>query len=416
MHCSFDFGCLATVFWKWAVSEAGWQFLWQSLKDLAAIIGVVLTALKWWESREAYIFGKLSDVLGEQSTQTRDAVRYVVQRVRRPGPADPPRAPVFAEQALRRLFNRYHWKPVFSFAGPFTSADRKLRRLHRKLDKRQRAATGYMTFVNEQRFAAHLLQGAIALGRSERTKNDNQLSRLNEAAANSLQRALTVAGKQNDLEALELKGILLRKLGQINFESDAGAPRVFEELRAAAQTQLAALDDNMPEQRLELIFVIARAVRYLAEMHHAKNANGLGRDLLDRIAPILDTKERLSPQQLLDRARFFEVDLCVRMALYDAADGEKTRQRISAATRDYKSLQDDCDPSSWDWPTRIWRACARVFREDGAKELLREAKGGLDRMAHIKQGYGCPICKPPGDSTKLGDHQIDIARTATPDQ
>jgi len=394
MHCSFDFRCVATEFWQWVMSEAGWQAIWQMLKDGAAILGVTLTFLKWWESREAYIFGKLSDVLGEQSNQTRDAARYVVQRIRRPGPADPPRTPVFAEQALRRLFDRHHWKPVYSFAGHFTSADRKLRRIHKKLDKRQRAATRYQTFVNEQRFAAHLLQGTIALGRSERSKNDNQLSRLNDAAANSLQRALSVAGKQNDLEALELKGILLRKLGQIDFESKAGAPQVFEELRAAAETQLDALDDIEPEKRLELTFVIARAVRYLAEMHHAKPANRLGRELLDRIAPTLDTKERLSPQQLLDRARFFEVDSCIRIALYDAADGEKTKQRISAAVRDYKSLKDDCDPNSWDWPTRIWRACARVFREDGAKELLQEANAGLDRMAQIKQGQGCPICKP----------------------
>jgi hypothetical protein len=212
MHCSFDFNCLATEFWQWAVSEAGWKFIWQSLKDLAAILGVVLTFLKWWESREAYIFGRLSDVLGNQSTQTRDAVHYVVQRIRRPGPADPPKTPVFAELALRRLFSRHHWKPVYSLAGPFTSADRKLRRIHRKLDKRQRAATRYQTFVNEQRFAAYLLQGAIALGRSERAKNDNILSRSNDTAANRLQRALSVPGKQSDLEALELRGILLRKL------------------------------------------------------------------------------------------------------------------------------------------------------------------------------------------------------------
>ena len=177
------------------------------------------------------------------------------------------------------------------------------------------------------------MQGAIALGRSERTKNDNPLSRLNEVAANSLQRALTVAGKQNDLEAIELKGILLRKLGQIDFASDAGAPRAFEELRNAAEIQVAALDDSMPDKRLELIFVIARAVRYLAEMHHANNANGTARDLLDQIAPALDTKERLSPQQLLDRARFFEVDSCIRVTLYRAVDGEITSQRISAATR-----------------------------------------------------------------------------------
>lgn len=218
MQCSFDIACLAHEIWQWAISETGRQVAWQFLKDMAAILGVALTFLKWWESLEAVIFGRLSGVLGEQASQTQELLRYVIQRIRRPGPADPPRTPVFAELPLRRLFSRHHWKPVLSFAGPFTSADRKLKRIHRKLDKRERAATGYRNFVNEQRFAAYLLQGAIALGRSE-SATDNYLNCLNETAANSLQRALTVSGKQNDLDALELKGILLRKLGQIDFQS-----------------------------------------------------------------------------------------------------------------------------------------------------------------------------------------------------
>ena len=409
MRCSYDFACLASEFWQWATSEAGRQYIWQLLKDLAAIAGVALTFLKWWESREAYIFGRLSNVLGEQATQTRDALRYVIQRIRRPDPADPPRTPIFAELALRRLFSRRHWTPVFALAGPFTSADRKLNRIHRKLDKRQRAASAYQTFVNEQRFAAHLLQGAIALGRSERIKNDSSLSRLNEAAANSLQRALTVAGKQNDLDALELKGILLRKLGQIDFQSGAGAPRVVEELRSAARTQLAALDGSMPDKCLELTFVISRAVRYQAEMLHAvTSATANGRDLLDEVAPVLDTKVRPSTQQLLDRARFFEVDSCIRMGLH--GPGPITTQRLAAAVRDYKAVRDDCDPKSWDWPARVWRAFARLFREDGAAELLKEAKAGLARMDNIEKGNGCPICRP----TPV--YQSDTDRTPTPTQ
>jgi len=375
---------------------------------MAAILGVALTFLKWWESREAVIFGRLSGVLGEQASQTQDSLRYVVQRIRRPGPADPPRTPVFAELPLRRLFSRHHWKPVLSFAGPFTSADRKLKRIHRKLDKRERTANGYRNFVNEQRFAAYLLQGAIALGRSE-SATDNYLNRLNEAAANSLQRALTVSGKQNDLDALELKGILLRKLGQIDFQSDAGAPRVFQELREAAEAQLAALDGSMPDKFLELLFAVSRAVRYQAEMLHAATpATVIGRNLLDGIAFKLDTKERPSPQQLLDRARFFEVDACIRMELH--GPGRITMQRLSYAERDYRVLRDDCDPKSWDWPTRIWRTCARVFREDGATDLLREAINGLQRLERMAQGHGCPLCE------HHPAYQTDADLTATPTQ
>lgn len=209
---------------------------------MAAILGVALTFLKWWESREAYIFGRLSGVLSEQATQTRDALRYVMQRIRRPGPADPPRFPVFAERSLRRLFSRRHWRPVFSFAAPLTSAERKLRLAHRKLEKRQRAATDYQTFVSEQRFAAYLLEGAIALGRSELATNDNRLSRLHETAVDRFERALRLAGKENDVDALELKGLVLRKLGQVGANGLAGAPQVFQQLQDAATAQIATLD------------------------------------------------------------------------------------------------------------------------------------------------------------------------------
>ena len=398
MQCSLDVGCLIGEFWQWVASETGRQFIWQLLKDLAAILGVVLTFLKWWESREAYVFGRLSSVLGEQATRTRDALRYVIQRMRRPGPADPPRIPVFAEGSLRRLFSRRHWKPVLSLASPFTSADRKLRRIHGRLDKRQRAASDYQTFVNEQRFAAYLLQGAIALGRSELTVNDNRISRLNETAADRFERALRVAGKENDLDALELKGLILRKLGQVDANGLAGAPQTFQQLQAAATAQLAALDRGAIDKRRELTSAIARAVRYRAEMvHSATPATRDGLALLTAVEQMLSDGDPVIGPALLDRARYFEVNSCIRVALNIVAgqgNGPETLRRIGAATRDYQTLRDDCDPKNWDWPTRIWRACARVFREDGTKELLREANAGLSRMERIRQGQGCPICTP----------------------
>lgn len=395
MQCSFDIQCLSD-FWQWVTSEPGRQFIWQLLKDLAAIAGVALGFLKYWESREAYVFSRLSSVLGEQSAQTRDALRYVIQRIRRPGPADPPRFPVFAERSLRRLFSRRHWKPAFSFAAPLTSADRKLRLAHRKLDRRQRAATNYQSFVNEQRFAAYLLQGAIALGRSESATNDSRLSRSHEAAVDRLERALRVAGKENDLDALELKGLIFRKLGQIGVNGLSGAPQTFETLQGTAMAQLATLDRAAIDERRRLTFAIVRAARYRAEMLHSDTpATGNGLGILSDVEELVTDGDPVTGQALLDRARYFEVNSCIRVALNVAAgqgDGPQALNRLDAAKRDYQALRDDCDPKSWDWPTRVWRAFARLFREDGAKHLLREAEAGLARMERIRQRQGCPIC------------------------
>jgi len=243
-----------------------------------------------------------------------------------------------------------------------------------------------------------LLQGAIALGRSELRANDNRISRLNETAADRFERALRVAGKENDLDALELKGLILRKLGQVDANGLAGAPQTFQQLQAAATAQLAALDRGAIDKRRELTSAIARAVRYRAEMiHSATPATRDGLALLTAVEQMLSDGDPVIGPALLDRARYFEVNSCIRVALNIVAgqgNGPETLRRIGAATRDYQTLRDDCDPKNWDWPTRIWRACARVLREDGTKELLREANAGLSRMERIRQGQGCPICTP----------------------
>jgi hypothetical protein len=412
VQCSFDFGCLVSEFWQWVTSDSGRQFVWQFLKDLAAIAGVALTFLKWWERREAYVFGRLSNILGEQATYTRDALRFVVQRMRRPGPADSPKMPIFAEGPLRRLFGRRHWKPVFALAEPLTSADRKLRRLHRKLEMRQRAATNYQTFVSEQRFAAYMLQGAIALGRTESTATDIRLNRLNEIANDRFQSALQVVGKENDLDALELRGLLLRKLGQIDVNGVGGAHQTFQQLQAAAVAQFDAANISDNERRRDLKSVIIRAARYQAEMLHSQvPATAVGQGMLTAVEPFAADGDTVTGQRLLDRARYFEVNSCIRVALIMAAGqgiGPEASKRINAAKKAYQLLRDDSDPKSWDWPTRVWRAFARLFRDDGAKVMLREAKSGLARMDRIVLKQGCPICTP--------GYQVDATRTATPDQ
>lgn len=408
MQCSDDIGCLIQEAWQWLASDAGRQALWQLVKDLGALLGAVLAFLKWWERREAYVFGRLSSILGEQTTQTRDALRYVIGRIRRPSPADSPKIPIFAELPLRRLFTRRYWKPVLAFGDAFTSADRKLRRIHRRLDKRQRSASDYQTFVNEQRFAAYVLQGSIALGRSDVTTNENRLHRLNATAADSFESALRVPGKDADVEALELRGLVLRKLGRVDAVG-GGAAQAFQQLQASAAAQLLTLEPGEAERRRELISTILRAARYRAEILHLQNpATAVGLGLLTAVEEHAQRAESPTGHRLLDRARYFEVNSCIRVALVRAGGlgiGEETSRRLHAATRDYEALRDDCDPKNWDWPTRIWRACARVFVEDGAKELLREAIAGLARLESIQNGPGC-----------CSAHHAEAARIATPDQ
>jgi hypothetical protein len=425
MQCGeSDFACELQRIIQWTFSEQVWAWLWQVTKDVAALVGVALAFLKWHERREAVIFGRLRNLLSEQSALTRDALRKVVTLIMRPEPGDGARLPLFAERPLVSLFRRRHWTPVLSFSGPLTSADRKLKRLHSRLKKRDDAANDYRGFINEQRFAAYMLEGAIASGRTERTTNDNRLSQLHRKALESFDSALRVPGKEADLDALELKGLLLRRLGQTNSGGSGGAMQTFERLDREARQQLKALGSVSIARQKQLRFVLARAARYRAELLHSQYpASATGRDILSGIEPMLNDRIAPTGQELLDRARLFEVHACIRAALNQAASqgiGPETLQRLSAAERDYNALKDDCNPKNLDWPYRISRAITRLFRRDGAKWLLREAIYGLERVDRIRNGHGCPICKGALLAQPAGippiPPQPTQPRSATPNQ
>jgi hypothetical protein len=414
MECaSNDLLCAIEQGWNFITSEKGRALIWQFLKDIAAIIGVALAALKWYENRESVVFRRLSGLLGEQAQRTKQALSHVLQMITRPGPADPPKMPSFAEAPLRALLKRRHWTPVLAFAGPLTSADRKLNRTHRRLDKRQDTASRYQIFINEQRFAAHMLQGAIASARSERASTEHRLNQLTTQALDSFQKASRVPGKSDDLNSIELIGIHLRKLGQIDVTYGGSAPATFEMLAEKARTQRDALDDTQMERREELTFVISRAVRYQAELLHSDDiATASGRDLLNSIEPSLNTGNQLSWSQLLDRARFYEVDACIRVHLHGY--GPVTTSRISAARRDYEELKKQCDPKNWSWPDRVWRIAARLFRRDGVKDLLREANAGLEQIDAISRGEGCRLCRSRQTATAPTSNAAPLPSNSTP--
>ncbi len=207
-------------------------------------------------------------------------------------------------------------------------------------------------------------------------------------------RASKVPGKEEDVDALELVGLHLRKLGETDPARDASAQGAFDRMAKAAAKHRDALDTDAQDERRRLTFAIARATRYHAEILHSTTAaTATGRDLLAEVEPSFTSGDRLSWAELLDRARFYEVDACIRMYIHGL--GPETRRRIAAARRDYQELQSQCDTRNWTWPQRVWRIAARLFRKDGVKELHREAEAGLSRLATIEAGSGCPICTQP---------------------
>jgi hypothetical protein len=393
MECAAnDIACVLKEVWKTASSHEAREIAWQLLKDFAALVGVALTGLKWWEKREPVIFGRIKTLLGDQGLKTRSACKFVIQTITRPGPADRPEFPVFAERTLRRLFQRRHWKPVFSLAGPLTSAERQLRSVHKSLEKRQAAATDYQTFINEQKFAAHILDGAIASGRTESKSYANDIKTLNGRALESFEKALKVPGKASDFDALELKGLHLRKLGIDDPEKLSAAEEVFGLLSQAAKLHRDSLDAHKLEERREITFIMARAARHRAEILHGRSAaTGTGRDILEGVEPLLNDGGQISGRMLLDRARFYEIDSCIRITLHGL--GPITNARINNGLRAYQELQRQSDPRNLSWPSRIVQYLALTIRNDGQKAMLREASDGIARMNKIQANGGCAICQ-----------------------
>ncbi|CAN0182181.1 unnamed protein product, partial [Phaeothamnion confervicola] len=169
-------------------------------------------AWRQWDKREKVVFDRLHDLLGQQGLLIRQNGRYTLDQIVRPSPTIHPILPLFAVTAIRKLFAWRNWQPQLVPTGPMKRADCMLERTHSTLDLKDKAASDYRVFLTEQRFAAYILEGALASARSGQAKNRQEQIRLGTLALDKLQSALAVPGKSNDLEVLELKAIQLAKL------------------------------------------------------------------------------------------------------------------------------------------------------------------------------------------------------------
>jgi hypothetical protein len=384
-----------------------WDFLTAALSELAKFIllhshfitglfGFAMFVWRKWERREAYVFGRLAELLRDQGQQVRRSSEHALEVIEFPSPLPKPSLPMFAEIALKKVFARDKWQSVLSPVNPITAVDKKLEKAHELLDKKQRLADDYKAFVNHQRYAAFMLEGAIASARASKLQSNFEARQVYaNTALDKFESALKVDGREVDTDALELKAIQLRNLGNY-VAADA-------ELSALKEITEKHIDDAGSSISPKSILRLVRTCRYQMEIDHLNNANGSanthGLNALanPRLESFFDRRIELSDQ--LERAHFHEVHGCVRANLPNAAVDGVATQSLAKCEKDYRDVIRRIGVQK---TSRWWRkfndAEARIngLAEDG----LRRAEAAQ----HCIAGQICP------------HHSPDIIRTSTPAQ
>ena len=430
MECEFgDFACKAiasigfngteiTGLWRKVVELAVWlyEIIRPHMQSLSLVFGAVMAAWRWYDKRAAVVFGRIDKLLGDEGRKVREACQHSLLKVTRPGPETRPDVPLFAAKALRRVFNRWRWRPVLSTGGPLTIAERALARSHRTLDSKDDTAANYKTFLIEQRFSAFALEGAIASARSGATKDRQRRLDLGSVALQKFDEALQVEGKSSDFQVLELRAIQMRKLGR------AAAAQEFDRVRRLIEERLTATPVPTAKERNSHFARLVRVVRYRAEIDHEI---GRHRAATDGMLDLLEAQHqrfqtRLTWRDLLERAQFHEVHGCVRVEL--AGLGPAADQSLSAATADYSELVKQLDARRRPLLPRVWFWISRLDHRTGAAQLRQLAREGLARIEAIRNGKGCLLClsggqsKPPAPASPPEPQSPEAVRTSEANQ
>jgi hypothetical protein len=364
---------------------------------ITGLFGFAMFVWRKWERREAYIFARLAELLRDQGQQVRRSSEHALQVIEFPSPRPMPSPPMFAEKALKKVFERDKWQSVLSPVNPLTAVDRKLQKAHELLDKKHRLAEDYQSFVNHQRYAAFMLEGAIASARASKvTTNVEVRQAYANTALDKFEAALKVDGREVDIDALELKIIQLRNLG-----NNAGADLELTSLKELAERQI---DDEGSFISTRSVLRLARTCRYQMEIDHLDNANGSanthGLNALanHRLAAFFDRRIELSEQ--LERAHFHEIHGCVRANLPNAATDGVAEQSLAKCEKDYLDVIKRINVQR---SSRWWRKF-----NDAELRINGLAVDGLKRAANARRCFEGQICPH--------HHSPDIIRTTTPAQ
>jgi hypothetical protein len=350
---------------------------------------------------------------------------------------------------LRRVLKQPFWQPLQGLPPFVRSAQAQLRSANARLDLIESFERRRLEFIAEQRFAVHMLLGALAATRSQLAGEAQQRESLTSDAFEHLDEALRVPGKEADLDALELRALQARELGHSNgaeqglkelserlkhalagegplddssrrkllqdldrvFERSAqrSARQQFVELRRKVENALQAPDAAHGDRRRELQARLLRAVRYLAEIEHrekgsARNAN----KLLKHYESHEINTGPLSARGWLDRAHFHHAHAIARACTF-SPNGPAARGSIDEARKLYRKILRDLDPKNRSWPVRLRRWLTGADMRDGTNQLRVAAREGLDGLELLLPGSACPAC-----GKELRSLQVDEDDEAPP--
>ncbi len=344
------------------------------LNALIALGSFAFAVWKWVRYRESALFRRFRELVERTVRGLRAGRSDLLEIICRPAPGQSATVPIFAENALRRVFLRRRWRLVLSAADPITSTDRLLDRALRQIDKQIEWCEMREAVFREQRATVHLLKGAIASARSERAKSAQSWWKLNNEALAHFRDALGVKGNEGDVEAAEYKAHQLRKLGELE-----AALECYEEMERLADTR--------EPPKLKSI-IIARAKRHQAEIIHIsqETASRTAADLLEGALAQLAPFAPLVNRNLLEQAEIHELHGCVRLRLLHP---NVATTNFLAAQAEYQRLLDDRDPEKQRVLARIWWRLRRLFYDDGTDVMRKTAQTGLTRVQRALQTGQC---------------------------
>src|SRR5262245_29247149 len=359
-----------------AVFNAAVDALKPHLQSLIALGSSSFAVWKWWRYREAALFRRLKERVEKEVVDLRVGRADLLDIICRPSPGQVATVPLFAEDRLRTVFFKRHWRWVLSSNDPVTTTDRRLDRALTEIEKQLTWTKMRETYYREQRATVHLIKGAIASARSEKAKSAHNWWRLNHDALAHFRSVLSEPDNENDIEATEYSGHQLRRLAALD-----NALASYEKMgRLAASIK----------EKLQRDLVVARAKRYQAEIRRLQKAYGVSNRLLSSALKDLEAHVPLLGRHLLERGQTNELQGCVRLALKFADAAEDS---FKAAEVDYQKLVDHYDPQKQSRLGRTLARLRRIFHDDGTDQLFKEAKDGLDRVQAALQegGQATPV-------------------------
>lgn len=389
------------AFLNWLVSELvafatiAWALMQPHTYFIAAVFSAAMALWKWYDRRDDVVFGRIDKLLGEQGQRVRQACAHAVGLVIRPTPSARPLQPSFEILPLLRVLKRNH---IGSFLWQTSTrrAVTQLAKAHGQLDLKTKAANDYTRFVNEQRYATFMLEGALASAKGSRARDAATKARENRMALDRFIEAAKVPRRTPDMTARELTARHQWLCGQ-----SGQAEANFQTLQAELLHQLMEDGFGSSRERDATASRLIRIVRNRAEIKHADEnftgANSVCIEIAGTAAtpalPILNAT--LTDRDLLDRAEFHAFHCAVRVHLL--TDGQckipptgVARQSFDAAKSDYeKLLTDQRALHRASFFSLLFAGKASQIRN----ALIRDARKGIQTLHAMEQSATCGVCE-----------------------